>query len=175
MREPVYPGRVTPVPIDLAILTGSGWSVVPKQQRQHGRSLDLPVRGGAGWRLLAAGYALRVRRISRCKSAGSVASPGNLLNVTKQNSGLEDLPKSRPIADPTPHIGGRNGLATASLVLSFLPGLVPLAIILGHVARYQISRYPQEGAGLALAGLLIGYAQAIFWVATIIIIRVSAG
>jgi predicted acetyltransferase len=36
--------------------------------------------------------------------------------------------------------------------------LVLLAIIFRHIARYQIRRYPQEGAGLALAGLVIGYA-----------------
>ena len=57
-----------------------------------------------------------------------------------------------------------NGMAIASLVLS-LTGFVSygvgfvLGIVFGHVAISQISRNPgmQEGRGLALAGLIVGY------------------
>jgi hypothetical protein len=54
-----------------------------------------------------------------------------------------------------------NGLAIASLVCS-LGGLVtcisaPVGIVLGHVARRQIRESGEEGAGLATAGLVVGY------------------
>jgi Domain of unknown function (DUF4190) len=54
-----------------------------------------------------------------------------------------------------------NGLAIASLVCS-LGGLVtcisaPVGIVLGHIARRQIRETGEDGAGLATAGLVIGY------------------
>ncbi|MHB1594817.1 MAG: DUF1707 and DUF4190 domain-containing protein [Streptosporangiaceae bacterium] len=56
-----------------------------------------------------------------------------------------------------------NGLAVASLACGicqvFAWGVGPIAaIILGHLARRQIRRTGQRGAGMALAGLILGYA-----------------
>jgi hypothetical protein len=49
-----------------------------------------------------------------------------------------------------------NTLAIVALVLAFV---VPLGgIICGHIARGQIKRTGEGGDGLALAGLIIGYA-----------------
>lgn len=48
-----------------------------------------------------------------------------------------------------------NTLAILALIFSFVIGLV--GVILGHVALNQIARTGQEGRGLALAGLVIGY------------------
>jgi hypothetical protein len=62
---------------------------------------------------------------------------------------------------PYPPAPPTNGLAIASLVcgvgafiigLSFIP-----AIICGHIARRQIRRTGEQGGGLALAGLILGY------------------
>ena len=62
---------------------------------------------------------------------------------------------------PYPPAPPTNGLAIAALVcgvggfvigLSFIP-----AIICGHLARAQIRRTGEQGAGLALAGLILGY------------------
>ena len=61
-----------------------------------------------------------------------------------------------------------SGTAVASLVLGILSWiLLPfigavIAVILGHVARAEIRRAPRgaiEGDGLAIAGLVLGYAQ----------------
>jgi hypothetical protein len=57
--------------------------------------------------------------------------------------------------------GRTNGLAIASLVCS-LGGLVtcisaPVGVVLGHVARRQIRQTGEDGAGMATAGLVIGY------------------
>lgn len=61
------------------------------------------------------------------------------------------------------YAGGRgtNGLAIASLICS-LAGLVtcisaPVGIVLGHVARRQIRQSGEDGAGLATAGMVVGY------------------
>ena len=61
-------------------------------------------------------------------------------------------------------IQGTNALAISSLVCGIIGWIIPilfalLAIIFGHVARSQIKRNGQGGAGLALAGLILGYIQ----------------
>ncbi|MFB4301146.1 DUF4190 domain-containing protein [Actinomadura sp. NTSP31] len=64
---------------------------------------------------------------------------------------------------------GTNGMATASMVLG-LVGFVScgltsvLAIIFGHVAQGQIKRTHEEGSGMALAGLILGYIVTAGWV-----------
>lgn len=62
-----------------------------------------------------------------------------------------------PISDaPLAGVRGTNGLALTSLILSIL-GASLIAVILGHIARSQIRRTGENGAGMALAGLIIGY------------------
>ena len=75
-----------------------------------------------------------------------------------------------------------NGLAIAALVcgvggfvigVSFIP-----AIICGHLARAQIRRTGEQGGGLALAGLIIGYVGIALFavlVAVLIVIASKAG
>jgi Domain of unknown function (DUF4190) len=50
-----------------------------------------------------------------------------------------------------------NSLAVVALVLGIVFG--PLAIPVGHVARASIRSTGEQGAGLALAGLVLGYVQ----------------
>jgi hypothetical protein len=62
-----------------------------------------------------------------------------------------------PIAAPPP----TNTMAIVSLVLS-LVGLAcglaaPVGAILGHVARRQIRERGENGAGMALAGIIVGW------------------
>ena len=71
-----------------------------------------------------------------------------------------------------------NGLAIASLVcgvgtfvigLSFIP-----AIICGHIARRQIRQTGEQGGGLALAGLILGYVGgALFIVLLLVFVSVA--
>jgi Domain of unknown function (DUF4190) len=75
-----------------------------------------------------------------------------------------------------------NGLAIAALVcgvggfvigVSFIP-----AIICGHLARAQIRRTGEQGGGMALAGLIIGYVGIALFavlVAAFIVIATKAG
>ncbi len=72
-----------------------------------------------------------------------------------------------------------NGLAIASLVCSFffwLYGIgAVLSIVFGFVARSQIKRSAgmQRGGGMALAGIIIGFAGIVLGVILIIVIVVA--
>ena len=75
---------------------------------------------------------------------------------------------------PYPPAPPTNGLAIASLVcgvgtfvigLSFIP-----AIICGHIARGQIRRTGEQGGGLALAGLILGYVGGALFIAAVLVI-----
>jgi len=52
-----------------------------------------------------------------------------------------------------------NLFAISSLSMGIFGGCV-LAIIFGHIAKAQISRTGQRGAGMATAGLILGYVWA---------------
>src|SRR5690349_22797186 len=65
-----------------------------------------------------------------------------------------------PVAPPQP--GTTNTFAIVSLVCGFLSLLLPaaiVAIVMGHISRSQIRKggNVQKGAGMALAGLIMGY------------------
>jgi len=63
---------------------------------------------------------------------------------------------------PLPAVAQTNGMATAALVLGLLEFVtagataIP-AIICGHIARGQIRRSGEQGDGLAVSGLVLGY------------------
>jgi len=89
--------------------------------------------------------------------------------------GADGLP---PAAAPMPAVAGQaptNGAAIASLVCGivgmflFFPAAVP-AVICGHVARSRIRRTGENGAGLALAGLILGYIGLLILAAVVIAI-----
>jgi hypothetical protein len=85
-----------------------------------------------------------------------------------------DIPRPSPSYPPQvpatfysvpPRPPGTNGNAVAALVcgvVGTMTGVTAIpAIVLGHVARRQIRRSGQEGDGMALAGLVLGYVVAI--------------
>lgn len=67
---------------------------------------------------------------------------------------------------------GTNALAIATIITAFVFPIA--AIILGHIARAQVRRTGQDGAGLALAGLIISYIQVVIGVVVLIVIAVTA-
>ena len=93
---------------------------------------------------------------------------------------VTDLPAARaamvpPVATTavTP-VAKTNELAIASLAcgiaqFAFGPVATIPAIILGHVARHQIKRTGEQGAGLALAGLILGWATLILVIILIVV------
>jgi peptidyl-prolyl cis-trans isomerase B (cyclophilin B) len=48
-----------------------------------------------------------------------------------------------------------NSLAIASVVCTVL--FPPLAVVFGHIALYQIKRSGDDGRGVAIVGLVLGY------------------
>ena len=84
---------------------------------------------------------------------------------------VTDLPAARATA--VPPVAKTNGLAIASLACGlaqfvFGPLAIIPAIVLGHVARHQIKRTGEQGAGLALAGLILGWAAVILGIVMIV-------
>jgi Domain of unknown function (DUF1707)/Domain of unknown function (DUF4190) len=83
---------------------------------------------------------------------------------------VTDLPAARPVmvpapADATP-VAKVNGLAIASVAcgvaqLVFGPLATVMTIVFGHMARQQIKRTGERGAGLALVGLVLGWGAVI--------------
>ncbi|HWD79340.1 MAG TPA: DUF4190 domain-containing protein, partial [Kribbella sp.] len=67
--------------------------------------------------------------------------------------------------------GGQNGLAVAALVCAlggiFIGLTAPVAVVLGIVALVQLSRRPQSGKGMAIAGVAIGSLVTIGYVVVI--------
>lgn len=85
-----------------------------------------------------------------------------------------------PAARPAPTT---NGFAVASLVLGILGWtLLPFlgsvgAVIFGHMARSQIRRAAslQDGDGLAVAGLVLGWLSIVLWLLTLAAILLFFG
>ena len=59
-----------------------------------------------------------------------------------------------------------NSMAVAALVCAFL--FAPLGIVFGHVSLSQINRTGEQGRGLAIAGLIIGYVLTILSVLMVV-------
>ncbi|MDH6193642.1 peptidyl-prolyl cis-trans isomerase B (cyclophilin B) [Mycobacterium frederiksbergense] len=64
-------------------------------------------------------------------------------------------PVGYPAGYPYPPPARTNGMAIASLVCAFL--FAPLGVVFGHISLSQIKRSGEQGRGMAIAGLIIGY------------------
>jgi hypothetical protein len=65
-----------------------------------------------------------------------------------------------------------NSLAVAALVLGFVFPL--LAIPIGHTALSQIRRTGEQGGGMAMAGLILGYISILFAIVALLILAGKA-
>jgi type IV pilus assembly protein PilA len=97
-----------------------------------------------------------------CHTCGSELAPGSMVCPTCHTSVAQAGAPGWGPPVPSPD-AKTSGLAVASLILGILFLIFPaaiLAIILGHISRSQIrgSAGRIKGAGLALAGLILGYA-----------------
>ena len=94
---------------------------------------------------------------------------------------VSDLPAA-PVAVVTPAamtravtpVAKTNGLAIASLAcglaqFAFGPLATIPAIVCGHMARSQIKRTGEQGAALALAGLILGWAAVILGIVFLVL------
>ncbi len=97
-----------------------------------------------------------------CAVCGSELAPGSVVCPRCQTSVPQSVAPAWGPAAPLPD-AKTSGLAICSFVLGFLFFILPaaiLGIILGHISRAQIrdSMGRIKGAGMALAGLILGYA-----------------
>jgi hypothetical protein len=98
---------------------------------------------------------------------------------------VTDLPAAQPAvpgpAALVPAPARTNGLAIASLAcglaqFAFGPLATIPAIVLGHMARSQIRRTGEQGAGLALAGLVLGWGAVVVGIVLIAVgLAIAAG
>ena len=91
-------------------------------------------------------------------------------------------PPAYPPQQPPPYAVARptNALAIVSLVAGLASYVVLpvigaiVAIVTGHLARGEIRRTGEGGAGMALAGLILGYVHLVIAVIAIVTIAIVA-
>jgi Domain of unknown function (DUF1707)/Domain of unknown function (DUF4190) len=91
---------------------------------------------------------------------------------------VTDLPAAQ--ATPVTPVAKTSQLAIASLACGlaqfvFGPVAAIPAIVFGHMARRQIKRTGEQGADLALAGLILGWAALILAIVLIVGLAISVG
>lgn len=112
-------------------------------------------------------------RLSKDEYDGRLDSALSARTYADLDHVVTDLPAARaPVATS---VTKTNGFAIASLVcglaqLVFGPLATLPAIVFGHVARGQIKRTGEQGAGLALAGLILGWAAAILGILLLVVV-----
>jgi hypothetical protein len=115
-------------------------------------------------------------RLHGALSARTYADLDRLVADLPVGPGPVVFPAQPPFVPPA---AKTNGLAIASLACGlsqFVLGPLPTipAIVLGHLARGQIRRTGEQGAGLALAGLILGWVTVILGVIAIGLLTVTA-
>jgi hypothetical protein len=138
--------------------------------RQHHPDLDPGPRAAERFRLINEAYRTLTDGPARAAFDATHAPAGAF-------TGPAPEPAPQPAAEPTtPPVAGTNRLAAASILVSIaavcLPGpllfgwyLGPIGALLGHAARWQIRRSGEAGAGLALAGIAVGWGLTVMAVA----------
>jgi hypothetical protein len=119
------------------------------------RAIDVLRAGFAEGRLTRDEHGERVSLVQKSRTYGELAG------LTR------DLPVG-PVPGAVAYPPGTNGTAIAALIcgLAGLPvfGLTAIpAIILGHAARQEIRRTGQDGDGMAVAGVVLGWAAIALW------------
>ena len=118
---------------------------------------------------------------ARLESALSARTYADLDRIVTDLPSAQAAVPSLAATTMVPPSARTNGLAIASLAcglaqFAFGPLATIPAIVLGHMARSQIRRTGEQGAGLALAGLVLGWGTVILGVVIIVVgLIVAAG
>jgi DUF1707 SHOCT-like domain/Domain of unknown function (DUF4190) len=110
-------------------------------------------------------------RLSKDEYDGRLAHALSARTYADLDQIVTDLPVPR--AAVVAPVARTNGLAIASLVCAvaqfvFGPLATIPAIVFGHVARHQIKRTGEQEAGLALVGLILGWAAVVLGILLLI-------
>ncbi len=151
-------------------LAASGQGGMRASDADRERAAEVLRAGFAEGRLDKDEYDGLLGQVYTAKTCAELATLTSML--PGGGSMLHRAPASPPAryATPTDHT---NGLAVASLVCGIVQFFVPLpasilAIVFGHIARGQIRRTGEKGAGLALAGLALGWAQIVIGIIVLV-------
>jgi hypothetical protein len=158
------PGRIQSVGRTRAFAAGREWGKMRAGDTDRDRVVEVLSMAYSEGRLTKDEYD---GRLENALSARTYADLDQLVT---------DLPVARATA-VTP-VAGTNGLAIASLAcglvqLVFGPLTAIPAIVFGHVALHQIKRTGGQGAGLAFAGLILGWATVILVVVVGLVVSVG--
>jgi hypothetical protein len=187
---PIPDDQAAPPPADelqrIADYEGGRRMTAPRVIQSAGRAQAFAAGGEPG--KMRAGDADRdrvVERLNIAYSEGRLSKDehdGRLENALSARTYADldqlvtDLPAARATAVTS--VAKTNGLALASLICGLAPFIfgppaaIP-AIVFGHVARHQIKRTGEQGAGLALAGLILGWVTVILVI--VLIVAMSVG
>lgn len=142
------------------------------------RAIDVVKAAYGEGRLTKDEFDQRVQQITMARTYGDIAAiipdlpAGPLGGVAQYPVPVPPPPVPPPYYGPAPR-GETNGLAIGSLVCALLGISLP-AVIMGHIARRQIREGNQNGDGLAVAGLVIGWLGVAFY-ALLFIAAIAAG
>ena len=154
--------------------TGDGWAKIRAADADREHMADLLGTAYTEGRLTKDEYDARL------EAAWSARTYADLEQLVTDLPVQARLPVAAGPAAVAP-VAKANGLAVASLVCGlaqFLVGPVATlpAILFGHMARSQIKRTGEEGAGMALAGLVLGWGSvALGIILTFAVMAVAAG
>ena len=116
----------------------------------------------------------------RPPTAANAARYGPLTRTGTRSQNFSTWPSAKAGYPRTITTAAWLGLAIASLACGlaqfmFGPLATIPAIVFGHLARHQIKRTGEQGAGLALAGLILGWAAVVLAVLLILGVAAAAG
>jgi hypothetical protein len=159
-----------PMPVDPAMRAAS----VDRE-----RAVDVLKAGFAEGRLTQDEYNERMTRAYAARTYGELAIVTGDLPAGPMPVSMPPPWQAQPQPwQAPPRAAQTNGLATAALVLGLLEfvtmGLTAIpAIICGHVARGQIKRTGEQGDGMAVTGLVLGYLAIAFGVVLVTVAAVA--
>jgi DUF1707 SHOCT-like domain/Domain of unknown function (DUF4190) len=115
-------------------------------------------------------------RLSKDEYDGRLENAFSARTYAELDHIVADLPAARAAA--VTQVARTNVLAIASLACGlaqfvFGPLATIPAIVLGHMARSQIKRTGEQGAGLALAGLILGWATVVLAIVLIVVVGLA--
>lgn len=145
------------------------------------RAVDVLRAGFAEGRLPQGEYENRVERAYQARTVGELSVlVADLPQGPVPQQSFPSAPVPRTFLPAPPLPAPTNGKAVGALVCGvstfFSAGLTGIpAVILGHMARGEIRRSREQGDGMAVAGLVLGWLSVVGWAVFLMFVVVAAG
>ena len=157
---------------DASPMTGDGWAKIRAADEDRDRVAGILGTAYSEGRLSKDEYDTRLEAAFSARTYGE-------LDIL-----MTDLPLRADIQPPAAEpavvspVARTNGLAIASLACGlgqFLVGPLAIpAIVFGHMARKQIKRTGEQGSGMALAGLVLGWFAVVVGILIVTVTLIAA-